>query len=142
MNTKIAKDFYWEMSHRLPDHKGLCKNIHGHSYKIRVELEGELNEEGMVLDYYDLKQLFLPIIEVFDHSFIVDKDDEIMINFLKSNNFKHFIIQKTTTAEHIVEYIYNIVSENIKDQFSNIKNLKLRLYETEDVYAEVSGEIK
>ena len=39
---KIAKEFRWEMGHRLPEHFGLCKNIHGHSYKMIVEFEGEL----------------------------------------------------------------------------------------------------
>ena len=38
---KIAKEFRWEMGHRLPEHFGLCKNIHGHSYKMVVEFEGE-----------------------------------------------------------------------------------------------------
>ena len=42
---KIAKEFNWEMGHRLPEHFGKCKNIHGHSYKMMVELEGDLDDE-------------------------------------------------------------------------------------------------
>jgi len=40
---KIAKEFKWEMGHRLPEHFGQCKNIHGHSYKMLVEFEGEID---------------------------------------------------------------------------------------------------
>ena len=51
---RISKEFRWEMGHRLQLHKGLCKNLHGHSYKMEVELTGDVLENGMVLDYYDL----------------------------------------------------------------------------------------
>ncbi len=138
MLTKIAKDFYWEMSHRLPFHKGPCRNIHGHSYKLRVEIEGELNNDGMVMDYYDLKQIVMPIIDKLDHSFAVDKNDELMLNFLKQNNFKFYLTDKSTTAENLVEHFFELLQNQIKEKFSNVKNMKLRLFETEDVYAEIS----
>ena len=30
----ITKEFKWAMCHRLQEHKGLCKNLHGHNYKL------------------------------------------------------------------------------------------------------------
>ena len=141
MLTKIAKDFYWEMSHRLPFHKGPCRNIHGHSYKIRVELTGKADNNGIVMDYYDLKVLILPIIEKLDHAFVADKDDKIMIDFLKGNDMKYHILEKTTTAENLAEYIFQEVKSEIKKKYSNIHSLTIRLFETDDVYAEVNDEI-
>lgn len=64
---KIAKEFHWEMGHCLPEHFGNCKNIHGHSYKMMVELEGTQDESGMIMDYYDLKKIVNPVIEKLDH---------------------------------------------------------------------------
>lgn len=141
MITKIAKDFYWEMSHRLPFHKGPCKNIHGHSYKIRVEISGEPDINGIVIDYYDLKLVMIPLIEQLDHSFVVDKNDTLMINFLKENNMKYFILNKTTTAENLAEYIFIEIKNQIRNKFNNISHLTVRLFETDDVYAEVEGPI-
>ena len=54
---KIGKEFRWEMGHRLPLHTRGCQNIHGHSYKLIVEIEGEPGANGMVADYTDLKQI-------------------------------------------------------------------------------------
>lgn len=138
MKTKIAKDFYWEMSHRLPYHEGPCRNIHGHSYKVRIEVAGEPRDDGMILDYYDLKILFLPIIEMLDHSFVVDKGDTIMIDFLKENKLKYHIIEKFTTAEHLAEYIYNLINPELRRKYPHISEMTIRLYETDDVYAEVT----
>jgi len=54
---KIAKEFRWEMGHRLPYHNGLCKNVHGHSYQMVIELEGDVNTKGMIIDFYDLGEI-------------------------------------------------------------------------------------
>ena len=139
--TKIAKEFNWEMSHRLPFHKGLCKNIHGHSYRLRVELSGDVLSDGMVLDYYDLKLLVMPLIEQLDHSFLVDKDDKLMIDFLKANNFRYNILETFTTAENIANFLADKISDEIKVKHTNIHKIKIRLYETENVYAEIKKNI-
>jgi len=56
---KIAKEFRWEMGHRLPEHTGLCRNIHGHSYRMVVEITGDVLANGMIIDFYaDLLFLF------------------------------------------------------------------------------------
>ena len=56
---KIAKEFRWEMGHRLLEHKGKCYNLHGHSYKLLVEFGGEVEPNGMVMDYFDVKKISL-----------------------------------------------------------------------------------
>ena len=135
MKTRIAKQFKWEMSHRLPYHKGLCKNLHGHSYKMLVEVEGETDETGMLIDYYDLSQIVKPIIDNFDHSFVVDKDDDLMINFLRENGFKHMILPCYSTAENLASYIAKLLAKQLQ-KVNNIHYLKVRLYETGGVYAD------
>ena len=42
---KVAKEFRWEMAHRLQHHKGKCSNLHGHSYKMIVEFKGTINND-------------------------------------------------------------------------------------------------
>jgi len=134
---KIAKDFYWEMGHRLYKYKGLCKNLHGHSYKMRVELEGTLNEKQMLMDYFDLSVIVQKIIEPLNHAFLCEEDDEIVKEFLLKNNFKSVIVPFISTAENIASYLLNLLKEQLKI-YNNIEKITVRLYETDDVYAEVS----
>ena len=89
---KIAKEFRWEMGHRLPEHFGQCKNIHGHSYKMIVEFEGDLNEQGMVIDYYDVEKIINPIIGKLDHAFMVNKNDKNVIEFLEKMSSKKVVV--------------------------------------------------
>lgn len=131
---KIAKEFNWDMGHRLPEHFGKCKNVHGHSYKMIIELDGSLNEKSMVMDYYDLKKLVLPIIENLDHAFMVYKEDKEMISALEKLNSKKVIVDFESTVENICNYI---LSEIKKYNFpSNVKSIKVRIHETPNDYAE------
>lgn len=131
---KIAKEFRWEMGHRLPEHFGLCKNIHGHSYKMLVEFEGELNKDQMVIDYYDVEKIINPIIQKLDHAFMVNNDDKVVLEFLEKMNSKKVVVDFDATAENICKYL---LDEIIKFSLpENVHSLKVRVYETPFDYAE------
>ncbi|MFH0735500.1 MAG: 6-carboxytetrahydropterin synthase [bacterium] len=133
---KIAKEYKWEMGHRLTFHKGKCKNLHGHTYKMRVELTGECDVNGMVLDYYNIDDLIFPVLEELDHGVIVYKNDVDLINLLKVINSKHVILNNECTAENITKYILERIKKTAFP--NNISSVKIRLYETGDAYAEDS----
>ena len=69
---KLFKDFRFEAAHKLPlvprDHK--CFQLHGHSFKVRVYIEGTLSNMGWVMDFGDLKNICNPLIETLDHSYL------------------------------------------------------------------------
>lgn len=134
---KIAKQFHWEMGHRLPFHEAGCANIHGHSYGMWVELEGGVDENGMLLDYGIMKEVIQPIIKELDHAFLCDESDEIMVPFLKTTDFKVVYVPFTTTAEHISEYLIDRVWDALL-RYNTISRITLRLQETGNSYAEVS----
>lgn len=138
--VRIGKEFIWEMSHRLPFHEGPCKNIHGHSYKMLLELEGEVNLNRMLIDFYDIEKIVRPLIDKFDHAFIVDKEDKLMLNFLVQNGFKYYKISGLSTAEDLALYFLDELKKDFS-KFSNLVKLKVRIYETQDAWAEVETKL-
>jgi|TARA_B110000483_G_scaffold15199_1_gene17065 6-pyruvoyltetrahydropterin/6-carboxytetrahydropterin synthase len=70
--VKLFKEFTFEAAHQLPlvpkDHK--CFQLHGHSFKVRVYVQGPLNEMGWVMDFAELKASCNPWIEKLDHSYL------------------------------------------------------------------------
>ncbi|MGB5893495.1 MAG: 6-carboxytetrahydropterin synthase [Ignavibacteriaceae bacterium] len=131
---KTAKEFHWEMGHRLPEHFGLCKNIHGHSYKMIVKFEGELDEQGMVIDFYDVEKIIAPIIDKLDHAFMVKDDDKLSLEFLEKLNSKKVVVNFESTVENICKYISDkIIKSNLP---KNIQYITVRVYETSEDYAE------
>lgn len=139
--TRIAKEYRWEMGHRLVQHEGLCKNIHGHSYSLRVEIEGSTDATGMVMDFYDLSTLVQPIVDELDHCFICDHDDAVMIEFFLGNPMKVVVVQFPTTAENICAWIAERLAPEFA-QFERIHSFTLRLHETERAYAECTRTLR
>ena len=71
----IYKEFTIEAAHRLPNvpdgHK--CARLHGHSFVIRVEVEGGVcDQAGWVMDFSDIKLAFEPLFEQLDHNYLND----------------------------------------------------------------------
>lgn len=56
---------YVDCAHFLPGH-AKCGQIHGHTYKVEVTIEGE-NKGGMVVDFADLKAQLRAVLGRFDH---------------------------------------------------------------------------
>jgi 6-pyruvoyltetrahydropterin/6-carboxytetrahydropterin synthase len=132
---KISKDFSWEMGHRLQCHKGKCFNLHGHSYKLQIEFEGEVDgSTGMVLDYFDVKDLVASIVDKLDHTVIAWEQDSELIEMLKKLNSAHVIMPFETTAENLVGYFLKEISS--ADIPPGISKIKVRVCETENTYAE------
>ena len=76
---RITKEFNFETGHALFGYDGLCKNVHGHSYKLSVTVKGTpINQSGhvkngMVIDFSDLKKIVKEEIVVpFDHATVLN----------------------------------------------------------------------
>ncbi len=65
---KIGREFYFDAAHSLPEYKGKCEQVHGHTYKLEVEIEGKVKEKGLVLDFEELKRAVeKKVIDRLDH---------------------------------------------------------------------------
>lgn len=101
-------------AHLLRDYDGPCSRLHGHNWKIRVEVTAtDLNEQGIAMDFMDLKNITWKVVDKFDH-----------------NNFNSIPPFDTLnpTAENIVKYLYEEIDKLLPP---GIKLKSIRLWETE-----------
>ncbi|MFZ2899068.1 MAG: 6-carboxytetrahydropterin synthase QueD [Saprospiraceae bacterium] len=90
---EILKEFTFDAAHYLPNvpdtHK--CKNLHGHTYRVRLCIEGPLDPVlGWVMDFADIKAAWKPLEQQLDH--------QVLNNIPGMTN---------TTAEELAMWIYN-----------------------------------
>jgi 6-pyruvoyltetrahydropterin/6-carboxytetrahydropterin synthase len=72
---EIYKEFAFDSAHFLPNvpdgHK--CKNMHGHTYRLRVCIKGEPDPHlGWLMDFKDLKDIVCKVTDQLDHKLIND----------------------------------------------------------------------
>ena len=141
---KIGKVIQWDMGHRVLNHRSVCKGLHGHRYKAEICVEGNLieekgaSEEGMVIDFADIKKVAQKFIqEELDHAFMVwDRDHELLEFFKSSQGHKPVIVPFTPTAENVAAYIFKELKDKFTDVFqTGLKLQSVKLWETPSSYA-------
>ena len=100
----------FDAAHYIPGHEK-CGNVHGHTYRIEVEVTGEL-EKGMIMDFSDLEAVVRKVIEKYDHN---------LLNRYLEN----------PTCENMCLKIF----EELKEEGLDV--VRLRVYETPEKWAEL-----
>lgn len=74
----VTKTIKFDAAHVLTNHQGLCKNLHGHTYRVDVSVAQAEGDAGdMVIDFKDLKKIASEVVcERFDHAFIYNTGSE------------------------------------------------------------------
>ncbi len=102
-------------AHTLVGHSGPCKKMHGHNWKVEVEITGEkLDKIGMVVDFKEIRKATNLVVDELDHEFL--------------NNLEPFS-EDNPTAENIARYIFTKLSEEFSDK--NVKVNSIKLWETD-----------
>ena len=71
----VYKKFNIESARSLPNLPKThpCHKIHGHSFKIIISVEGEIDEQsGFVMDFQIIENAFQPIKTMLDHTYLND----------------------------------------------------------------------
>ncbi len=138
---RITKEFKFEMAHALKDYDGLCRNIHGHSYELKVTIAGKpITDEnspklGMVMDFGDLKKIVREqIVDRYDHALVLyNKMPASLINELKKNFERIIIKDYNPTSELMIQDFAQLIQAKLPEPLK-LKYVLLR--ETVTSYAE------
>lgn len=129
---KIAKEFQFDACHMLDGHQGKCHNLHGHTYRLIVEVSSPQQPQGsskeMVMDFADIKT----IISQLDHAYLYDEtnnNERKIAALLKQMQRKVFAFPCRTTTEGISRFIFNQL-------VAYLPVSKITLWETPTSYCE------
>lgn len=92
----LRKSFTFEAAHLLPYHDGKCARLHGHSWKMTVEVGADRLEvrgpkRGMVMDFGELKAVVAPLIEQkLDHFYLNDS-----------------LVMENPTSENVARWVFD-----------------------------------
>jgi 6-pyruvoyltetrahydropterin/6-carboxytetrahydropterin synthase len=136
MEVLTTKRFEFSAAHRYwnpawsPEQNlevfGKCTNPygHGHNYVLEVTVAGEVDPvTGMVMNVTELKQVVGSVLEGFDHKHL--------------NEDTPFFRDRQPTTENIVQTLWSLISEALD---ATVRLHRLRLYETNEIFADYYGE--
>jgi len=130
----VDKQFEFEASHKLLLNYGSpCTNIHGHSYKISIQLfSEELDSNGMVIDFSKMNIVKDWVMENWDHSVILSEKDKDLEFFEHIENIKIFIFPySNVTAELMAKHLCKLTKEQIASGMrDHLNKIKVVVWET------------
>jgi 6-pyruvoyltetrahydropterin/6-carboxytetrahydropterin synthase len=111
----ISRDFKFDAAHHLPGYDGDCKNLHGHTWKVRVTLQGFYNDQGMLADFKEIKKILKRrILNKLDHKLLND-------------------VIKNPTCENICEWVFeNLTKVQKWGENQTISLKEVTVWESQD----------
>jgi len=115
-----VEGFTFDAAHYTKGASDKCLNIHGHTFRVDVEVEGEVAPEtGMVIDFDVIKNTVKNVIKEFDHKLIVPIKDvnKIVLEGPFAKDIKVINYPEATTeyiALEIARKLYEILKMPVK----------------------------
>ena len=133
--TIVTKSVKFDAAHILTNHCGLCKNLHGHTYRVDVSVSADVPNDGdMVIDFKDLKRIATEVIcDKFDHAFIYNSHSEgerEIAAVVEKHSMRTIALPFRSTAENLAGYFYSELKEKIPGLYC------VKVWETADGSAE------
>ena len=131
----VTKTVKFDAAHVLTNHQGLCKNLHGHTYRVDVSVsQAEDDDRDMVIDFKDLKGIANEVIcDRFDHAFIYNTasaGEKEIAAVVEKNGMRTVAIPFRSTAENLAKMFYGELKSRVPGLSS------VRVWETADSCAE------
>ena len=117
---KIGRDNPIRIStgHRLQHHDGKCSRPHGHNYEISVEVQGQLTDEGWIVDKGEITS----IIQEWDHRFLLEEGDPLIEAFDHSGDGDALVVLKhPPTAEIMSVVLEQRLLHELPDNVSEVE---------------------
>ncbi len=133
----VTKSVKFDAAHVLTNHQGLCKNLHGHTYRVEVSVtQPPESTADMVIDFKDLKRhCEEEILARFDHAFMYDStsvaESEIAAVVAK-HGMRTVALPFRSTAENLARHFHELLSARVPGLAS------VRVWETPESCAEYS----
>lgn len=142
MNRVIRKGKF-DAGHRVMHERFKCFNVHGHEYHYELEFSYKTALDlGYAIDFKEIKRVACAWIdETFDHAFVANPKDQVMINACREVGSALYVMHLTDewgfcnpSAENLAKEIFYAVQLLMNDQ--NLKLERVRLHETVNCFVE------
>lgn len=141
MRIQVTKEFTFDSAHHLTKYYGKCERVHGHTYRLKVTVSGEVQSNGMAVDFVILKRIIKKhILNKLDHHNLNDYFEnptaEVVAQWIwnELENIEDLLkeeIQDPNLDEEIKKYLQEPDSELLKANHENkIQLEKIQLWET------------
>ncbi|MBA7501924.1 hypothetical protein ES706_00499 [subsurface metagenome] len=85
MLIEFTKGLGFSAAHFIIGHKK-CEHLHGHNWRVGVTVEGEPDERGLVVDFFDLESFLKSLCDRYDHRLLLPENNRSLKRLLEGES--------------------------------------------------------
>lgn len=110
----LKAEHSFDAAHFLAGYEGKCSNIHGHRWRVVVEVQNlqlQTNQQcsGMLVDFARLKKNIKEEVDYFDHMLIIENNTlkASTVKALEEEGFQMKVLDFRPTAENLAKFFFD-----------------------------------
>ena len=139
-----VENIHFDAAH-FATYGGRCEPLHGHSYQVAAEVEGDLTEDSWVVDFTRLKAILRQVCEEIDHKMLLQTQSRVLkiesspeVWRVETPNGASYAFPSSdvadlpidnTTAERLAEWLSGRVWEALAQRNSRIQSVNVEVWE-------------
>lgn len=127
----------FSMAHRLPQHQGHCRFLHGHNYVYTAQVvpAGEHDlDQGMVLDFHQVKKVLREVTAPYDHICLLKQGDALIDPLVYLfGTLSVRTLEEAPTVEALLVALVGATDDRLLPSWCKVHSA--RLSETQDCFA-------
>lgn len=134
----IKRDYHFYAAHRNEFLDNKCRNIHGHTYYVQIELQFEDAKEqtGVTMLFESIDTEANKVLRAYDHAFMINVADPLYEYLQKygedtKDPFKFVLFKQATSVENLAERIFRelfftlpVISVSVRETMSAVVTYK------------------
>jgi 6-pyruvoyltetrahydropterin/6-carboxytetrahydropterin synthase len=138
----ITRKLEFDTGHRLMEHEGKCRSLHGHRWICDITLTApQLDSVGRILDFSFVKSLFGGWIDDnLDHNMVLCRLDEDLVKAIAPwcKEGKPYLMDSNPSSENLAQHLFEVFGELLMTQGpKDVSLVSISLHETPNCYATV-----
>lgn len=152
--VQVSKEYLGFAAGHFITYGGRCEMLHGHNYRVRVELAGELDADAYVIDFGVVKRIMRVLVDELDHRMLLPTENphleleetETSIRVRYRDSGKEYVFPRAevvllpipnTTAEMLARHL----AGGLKRELAEIgaRNLSAMTVEVEESFGQAAS---
>ena len=143
-SIELEKEYFkFSAAHFLIFPDGSAERLHGHNYRVFVEVDATLSEHGLVIDFKEIKPVVRELLDSLDERFLIPGEHPVLTHSVREDDICEIryldryyaapaedvlvMPMNNTSSENLASWIGREVLRLLTARFGEVKTRELRV---------------
>ena len=143
-SIELEKEYFkFSAAHFLIFPDGSADRLHGHNYRVFIEIDATLSEFGLVIDFKEIKPVVRELLDSLDERFLIPGEHPVLTHSLREDDVCEIryldryyaapaedvlvMPMNNTSSENLASWIGREIMRLLTERFGDVKTRELRV---------------